>query len=103
MKQGSNERTRAYIHRFTKVMRKIENYFDELALMAMQRGLRNGGPGTLKYDSYRKNCKTFNKFLTFVEGYMRGEDNTEPPQRASRSPSPRARRGYNTSKQDHKP
>jgi Retrotransposon gag protein len=103
MKHGSNERTRAYIHRFTKVMRKIENYSDELTLLALQRGLRNGGHGTLKYDSYQKNYKTFNKFLTFVEDYMRGEDNTNPPRRASRSPSPRARRGYNTSKRDHKP
>jgi hypothetical protein len=60
-------------------MRKIENCSDELTLIVLQRGLRNGGPNTLKYDSYRKNYKTFNKFLTFIEGYMRGEDNTEPP------------------------
>jgi hypothetical protein len=84
-------------------MKKIENCSDELALIALQRGLRNGGPSTLKYDSYRKNCKTFNKFLNFVEGYMGGEDNTESPRRALRSPSPRARKCYNPTKRDNKP
>jgi hypothetical protein len=102
MKQGPTKRTRAYIYRFTRVMRKIKNSFDELALITLKRGLRNDDPGTLKYDSYRKNCKAFNKFVNFVEGYMRGEDNTKPPQRASRSPSPRARKGYNPTKRDNK-
>jgi hypothetical protein len=72
-------------------MRKIENYSDELALIALQRGLRNGGPGILKYDSYRKNIKIFNKFLAFVEGYMRSKNDTKPPRRALRSPSPRTK------------
>jgi hypothetical protein len=84
-------------------MRRIKNYSDELDLIALQRGLRNGGPGTLKYDSYRKNCRTFNKFLSFAEGYMRGEDNTESPRRASRSLSPRARKGYNPARRDNWP
>jgi Retrotransposon gag protein len=103
MKQSPTEWTRAYIYRFTRVMRNIENYSDELALIALQRGLRNGGPDTLKYDSYQKNCITFNKLLSFAKGYIRGEDNTEPPRRSSRSPSPRARKGYNLTRRDNRP
>jgi hypothetical protein len=34
---------------------------------------------------------------------MRGEDNTEPPRRASRTPSPRARKCYNPTKRDNRP
>jgi hypothetical protein len=55
-------------------MRKIENCYDEFALIALQRGLRNGGPGTLKYDSYWKNCRNFNKFIIFAEGHEWGEE-----------------------------
>jgi Retrotransposon gag protein len=52
MKQGPTEQTRVYIYRFTRVMRKIENCSDELALIALQRRLRNRDLSTLKYDSY---------------------------------------------------
>jgi hypothetical protein len=94
MKQGPTEKTRAYVHRFTKVMKGIDNCSDKLTLIILQRGLRNGGLRTLKYDSYQKSYRTFTKFLTFAKGYMRGEDNTEPPQRNSRSPSPRVKKVF---------
>jgi hypothetical protein len=81
-------------------MRKIENHSDEFTLITLKRGLRNGDSDTLKYNSYRKNNKTFNKLLIFAEGYMRGEENIELVRRSLRCPSPRAKRGYNSSRRD---
>jgi hypothetical protein len=51
-------------------MHKIEKYTDEFALIVVQRGLQNGDPGILKHNSYRKNCRTFNKFLFFARDIL---------------------------------
>jgi hypothetical protein len=49
--QGRNEKTRAYVNRFIKASRKVHNYNEELALAAVEKGLRDRSPGTLHFSS----------------------------------------------------
>jgi Retrotransposon gag protein len=102
IKQGLTEKIRGYINRFMKSMRKIEKYFDEFTLIAIQWGLRNRGSDTIKHDSYRKNYRTFNKYISFIKGYMAREDNTNPDQRSLRSRSLRVKRSYILSRRDNR-
>jgi hypothetical protein len=48
-----------------------------LALAAIKKGLRDWGPGTLRFSSLAKNFKTLQQFLVFKEGFMRGEEDAE--------------------------
>jgi hypothetical protein len=55
----------------------------------------------LKHDPYRNNYR-FNKFLSFIEGYMRGKEDTDLGRRDLRSPFPRGKRNYNSSKKGNR-
>jgi hypothetical protein len=72
--QGRNEKTRAYVNRFIKVSRKVYNYNEKLALVAVKKGLRDRGPGTLRFSSMAQNFTFLQQFLLFAEGFMRGEE-----------------------------
>ena len=93
MKQERGESTRKFIARFTQAMRGIQNCNDELALAAARKGLQKGGPGTLRYDSYKREFQNFQEFLTFAEGYMRADEDAGSPEK-SRSRSPRQRNNW---------
>jgi hypothetical protein len=67
--------------------RKIPDLKKEFALAAIKRGLRKGGPGTLRYEPHMKKMTTLREFVAFAEGYIRAEyDNRSPKRPRSRSP-----------------
>jgi len=86
--QEPEERTRTFVNRFIQKSRKIQNLNEEFAVAAIKKGLRKGGPGTLRYDACRKNVKTLRDFVAFTEGYIRAEEDDGKVER-SRSRSPR--------------
>jgi Retrotransposon gag protein len=75
--QGLKKKTRTYVNRFIKVSRNVHNYNEELSLAAIKKGLRDRGPGTLRFSSMAQNFKNLQYFLLFTEGFMRGEEDTE--------------------------
>jgi hypothetical protein len=77
-----------FVNRFIQKSRKIQNLNEEFAVAAIKKGLRKGGPGTLRYDACRKNVKTLRDFVAFAEGYIRAEEDEGSFER-SRSRSPR--------------
>src|SRR5664279_3910716 len=86
--QEPGERTRTFVNLFIQKSRKIQNLNEEFAVAAIKKGLRKGGPGTLRYDACRKNVKTLRDFVAFAEGYIRAEEDEGSFER-SRSRSPR--------------
>jgi hypothetical protein len=72
--QGCNEKTRAYVNCFIKPSRKVHNYNEELALIAVKKSLRDRGPNTLRFSSIAQNFTTLQQFLLFTKGFMRGEE-----------------------------
>ncbi|XP_078155604.1 uncharacterized protein LOC144551506 [Carex rostrata] len=85
--QEPGEKTRTFVNRFIQKSRRIQNLNEEFAVAAIKKGLRKGGPGTLRYDACRKNVKTLREFAAFAEGYIRAEEDEDGFERPrSRSP-----------------
>jgi hypothetical protein len=74
IKQKFGESTRKYVNRFVAATRLVNGYTEEIAVTAIRMGLKQGGPGSLRFDSHRHNHKTLQDFVSFAEGYIRGEE-----------------------------